>query len=636
MTLSLNVLNHLGINLYSNVAAVLSEIVANSWDADSDKVTITVKDDQVIIEDDGEGMDLPDINERFLYVGYRRREDRPPLTEKGRHVFGRKGIGKLSLFSVADTVDVYTVKNGKRNAFRMNVPDITKSINAGSNIYNPERIPIPSGLASRGTRVVLSDLRRKTAWTVNPLRRRLARRFGILGSAHGFSVKVNRKPIGLDDRGFEKKIQFLWTFGDIDATGRFTNATKVTKYDGLVDPQLQYKVSGWIGAVERSGDLDEGGDEEVRDNNNKITILAWGKLIQEDMLEDFREGGLYTKYLIGEIQADFLDLDDQPDIATSSREKVIQEDPRYALLKGYLLRHLKMIKEVWTEWRKEEATEKALQNAAVAKWYKGLKSDDTKRYARTLFEKIQSMPINDDAQRREIYKHGILAFERLQMHDGLERLANLTTVDALQFATIFTSLEEIESVLYYEMASERLEVIRSFEKLTDEDAKEKAIQVHLYKNLWLLHPSWDRAASGTEHFEKTVAKEFAMVTASLTPAERKARYDIKYKTAAGKHIIVELKKRSRRVSVEELLKQLRKYKSALEKCLSNAGKQGEKIEIVCVLGEQPDISGYNVDPLMSLQARVVTYGQLIEDALQSYDLAVNKDLGELRKIIDQL
>src|SRR6266852_3046064 len=154
MRLSLNVLNHLGINLYSNVAAVLSEIVANSWDADADKVSITVKSDQVLIEDDGEGMNLDDINDRFLYVGYRRREDRPPTTKKGRHVFGRKGIGKLSLFSVADTVDVYTVKRGERNAFRMSVPAIRKSIEAGNNTYHPKPIPSPQGPSRKGTRVV--------------------------------------------------------------------------------------------------------------------------------------------------------------------------------------------------------------------------------------------------------------------------------------------------------------------------------------------------------------------------------------------------------------------------------------------------------------------------------------------------
>jgi hypothetical protein len=35
MTVDLNVLEHLGINLYSNIAAVLTEAVANAWDADA-------------------------------------------------------------------------------------------------------------------------------------------------------------------------------------------------------------------------------------------------------------------------------------------------------------------------------------------------------------------------------------------------------------------------------------------------------------------------------------------------------------------------------------------------------------------------------------------------------------------------
>lgn len=53
MSLSLNVLNHLGINLYSNIPAVLSEIVANSWDADATRVDITISDDEIVIKDDG-------------------------------------------------------------------------------------------------------------------------------------------------------------------------------------------------------------------------------------------------------------------------------------------------------------------------------------------------------------------------------------------------------------------------------------------------------------------------------------------------------------------------------------------------------------------------------------------------------
>ena len=99
MSISLNVLNHLGLNLYSNIPAVLSEVVANSYDADSEEVRITIDQDnqRVIIKDDGEGMTLADINERYLNVGYRRREDARQITPRfNRAVMGRKGIGKLS------------------------------------------------------------------------------------------------------------------------------------------------------------------------------------------------------------------------------------------------------------------------------------------------------------------------------------------------------------------------------------------------------------------------------------------------------------------------------------------------------------------------------------------------------------
>ena len=34
LDIDLNVLNHLGLNLYSNVPAVLAELIANAWDAD--------------------------------------------------------------------------------------------------------------------------------------------------------------------------------------------------------------------------------------------------------------------------------------------------------------------------------------------------------------------------------------------------------------------------------------------------------------------------------------------------------------------------------------------------------------------------------------------------------------------------
>jgi hypothetical protein len=77
MTISLNVLNHLGIGLYSNVPAVLSEVVANAWDADANVVDIEIrrKQGEIIIYDDGNGMNHDDVNNRYLTVGYRKRDE---------------------------------------------------------------------------------------------------------------------------------------------------------------------------------------------------------------------------------------------------------------------------------------------------------------------------------------------------------------------------------------------------------------------------------------------------------------------------------------------------------------------------------------------------------------------------------
>src|ERR1041385_2974139 len=146
LSIDLNALNHLGINLYSNIPAVVSEVVANSWDADAANVEITIDaaKDLITITDDGNGMSEDEINHRYLKVGYRKRLKEPVITAKGRHVMGRKGIGKLSLFSIADTIEVQSAKvvDGKlqKNGFVMRASDIKAKIEAAGGVgnYEPE------------------------------------------------------------------------------------------------------------------------------------------------------------------------------------------------------------------------------------------------------------------------------------------------------------------------------------------------------------------------------------------------------------------------------------------------------------------------------------------------------------------
>ena len=120
MTVDLSVLESLGINLYSNAAAVLSELVANAYDADSTLVTIDWKqgDERVVVKDDGVGMTVADLNDRFLKVGYKKRLKEGFESEKfSRPFMGRKGIGKLSVFSIAKVVSVYSTPEGGPSIF---------------------------------------------------------------------------------------------------------------------------------------------------------------------------------------------------------------------------------------------------------------------------------------------------------------------------------------------------------------------------------------------------------------------------------------------------------------------------------------------------------------------------------------
>jgi HSP90 family molecular chaperone len=156
------VLNHLGINLYSNVPAVLSEVVANAWDANAHEVTIDIDKgkDQIVIKDDGIGMTEEDINRRYLNVGYRKRSELPGKTPEGREPMGRKGIGKLSVFSVARTIEVHSTKDGERHAFRMNSDDIQRAIEDPhvEDDYYPEELDPSLVDFDKGTKIVLKDL----------------------------------------------------------------------------------------------------------------------------------------------------------------------------------------------------------------------------------------------------------------------------------------------------------------------------------------------------------------------------------------------------------------------------------------------------------------------------------------------
>lgn len=652
MSLSLNVLNHLGINLYSNIPAVLSEIVANSWDADAENVKITIMNDEIVIEDDGCGMDVADINNKFLYIGYQKRNENIQSPKFNRKYMGRKGIGKLSMFSIAKVVEIYSrkkVENGIYTvcALSMDIDDISETIgkentdsNASSEYYPTELNVDDCDIHETGTKIILKDLKKlTTSLTEEYIKKRVARRFGIIGD--NFHVFVNGTEVKIEDRDYFHKLRYLWYFGDesekyVSACNSLVFSEKrsnIIKYNGK-----EYKISGWIGSVDASGDLKDG-----EDNINKIVVLVRGKLGQEDILSEYSEGGLYSKYLIGEINADFFDDDSLEDMATSNRQEYRRDDERYLALKSFVYSELKYIQGKWTELRNESGESKAVQLLPViGEWVSTLQGDD-KKYAKKMFGKVNQM-IADDDKKKEILKYSILAFEKMKYSKNLSAIDQIDAENFEVFKEVFTGLDEIEETLYYQIIRERMEVIKQFEKIVDdEDALEKVIQLHLFNHLWLLDPSWERV-EGSQYMEKQVKNALDIEFEGLSEDEKNGRLDIGYRKAAGKHIVIELKRAKRVVKLDEVVKQVSKYYSALVKLLTEAEGSNYSFEILFVVGKPIDNNNDTQHrdvvnkSLEAFNCRIVYYKELIENAYRAYNeyIAANEKIQPLVNIFSQL
>lgn len=643
LTLSLNVLNHLGINLYSNVPAVLAEVVANSWDADAEEVSIKIDtgNGRIEISDDGHGMNEDDVNEKYLTVGYERRKTvGGAVTAKfGRQVMGRKGIGKLSLFAVAERIEVHSVKKGEKAGFLMTTGAIREQIKDGHDTYYPDEIPVEKIEITKGTRIILTDVKKSLHQTLPGLRKRLARRFGIIGDTYKFSILVGNTPVTIEDRDYFHKLQYLWEYGGDDYRYAPLCKNLDQKYllNGQLENQPDFKVGGWIGTVKGVGQLNEDGE-----SINKIVVMVRGKVAQEDILEQFGEGGVYSKYLIGEINADFLDLDEAEDIATSSRQSIIEDDPRFQGLKNFVQSELKTIKNAWTDLRNADGLRVAQDIPAIDQWY-GRLSPDNKRRAKSLFGRINQLTLDSEEDRKALLKNGVLAFEHLRYKANLDALEYVTDNNLQALTSIFLDLDDIEASLYHQIIQERVEVIKALRQKVDENVLEKVIQDHIFRHLWLLDPSWERATE-TAYMEQQVKAEFDSIDAGLTDEERRGRVDLKYMTTSGKHVVIELKRADRVLKTEEVIGQLRKYRSALEKLLLDAGRQSEPVELVVVVGRDladwSDPRGRQISELQlnSMGARVVKYQLLIDQAYQNYQqfLDKNKEAGEVAKLISAI
>ncbi|MHB8510247.1 MAG: BbrUII/HgiDII family restriction enzyme [Candidatus Dormibacteria bacterium] len=658
MTVDLSVLESLGINLYSNAAAVLTELVANSYDADATRVKIDWKQqgERIVVSDNGKGMSRAELNDRFLKVGYKKRQAEGGNSARwGRPYMGRKGIGKLSVFSVSKNVSVFSsTKDGASNGLCIKVADLEAAINAGGTYY-PAAIDVPPAFAVQGTFIVLDDLKSKRAnLTAAALRKRLARRFDVLTDAPeakgGFYIEVNDDPITYKDRQELKKLEFIWQFGStyLPAEALPTGITRFTTESDVVDEDQGWKVSGWIGTAKRPTDLTDDIDSGSLKN---IIVLARKRPIQEGIVEKLDFSRIFGNYVTGQIEADFLDLDgDYEDIATSDRQRLIEDDDRVLKLQKFLRNAFVKAADQWSKARPEKEAKDVLARYPKLKEWVNERPEWQKEAALTMIGTIASIELekgDDEKNREALFRAGVLAFARLGLRKVSSDLNNLSTVSATDLLPLLGQQEAYEAGMWVDILRSRVEAIQQFRNLAKADEKEKVLQKHLFNHLWLLDAAWERATASPRMEEDLRQVEPGIFAADAEGNKIAGRLDIRYATAGGRHVIVELKRYSVHPDVSILTEQGLKYYAALRSILAKQNRGSEEIEIIFVLGQAPKTAGAGkLTPARFMQisfepfdGRYVLYDELIENAMRQYEDYLNasdraRELDELLSIFD--
>lgn len=549
-------LEHLGVQMYKKRNTAIAELVANSWDAGSGNVYISIplanvynlETSEIIIEDDGAGMTETEIQDAYLVIGRNRRNDENLGKFKNRNVMGRKGIGKLAGFGMAKSMTVQTWTDGICHQFTLDSAKL-KSVN-----NKPETvkiiatvIDIPADVKNKesGTRIILKTLKHKTPIDLESIQESLARRYsrGIRGL---MTIHVNGAAIT------EPNIQLIYKVPNDDTT--YKNFT-------LEDNNKILARYGFTQKPIRSSEL------------RGFTIYVNGKTAQAPNfffeMEGKARGQHATKYVSGEIVADYLDtgVDDLTDYISTDRQEIDWENEITKPLKKW---GEKFIQEIFNEWMESRGSgfeEELMKDPELAARISSL--DPTSQTQISKILKILGKSEADPDRAKELASALVKAYEYRHFHDVIEDIeeASQDPVELEKLLTRFLEWKLLESRAIFEIIHGRLAIIEKFHALVINGAPEtpsKLSRDNLHDIIaqypWLLNPEWQILSE-----EMTISNQLIdWNREDLVEKGDQIRYDFIGLTGPGKLVIIEIKRANHAVTFDEL-QRLKKYKERLYK-----------------------------------------------------------------------
>ena len=169
----------IGKDLITDEFIAVFELVKNSYDAFAKNVVITIEDNKLIISDDGKGMSLKDLKNKWLFVAYSAKKDDSEdsnnsnknesyrdIIQERKHYAGAKGIGRFSSDRLGKLLTIKTRSNSTSkleelkidwSKFESDQKKIFETVKVNHNTLSSKTVKFPEN-SSSGTILEISQL----------------------------------------------------------------------------------------------------------------------------------------------------------------------------------------------------------------------------------------------------------------------------------------------------------------------------------------------------------------------------------------------------------------------------------------------------------------------------------------------
>jgi hypothetical protein len=482
------IIRHLGIQMYQKPADVISEMVANAWDADAEKVDVKISQNSIEIIDNGNGMTFDECQKYYLKVGRDRREDTGKDTSsiKNRPVLGRKGIGKFAGFGIANiiTVDTISRETGEKTVFRMDLEKIyntDKQGEAHKEIEILEFIDPNDSMKNKHSTKIALLLKTQFNIDTDRLVEELGRRFLLTQQYSDFKVYINDTPISSN---FSQDLEYVFP--------RDLSDEEMKKFPNIVKREGEWAVENFkdksicwrIGYFEDTIKI-----EELRG----VAIYVRGKLAQKSFFFDL-SGGISAQnsleYLTGQVKIDFIDSKEF-DLISTERQRINIQDGIGMEIKSWGQELIKKTGAIWKERRAQERVKQLEDKVGPFKERLDKLSSVERKTVKSVLLKIANFDRLGKGRFEDWCNDILTSWETGRLRGLINNISERNEIDETQMLEILYEAQILTALNIAESIKTKIVTIAELKKRVENKDLENSIRDYIYENPWLIHPKWE-------------------------------------------------------------------------------------------------------------------------------------------------